>query len=57
VQFELSDSLTGLATFLAIGIKFLENLAVFITSLLRGRLDMERDARDVLATLRGPQLY
>jgi hypothetical protein len=56
-QFEISESVTGSANFPAIGIAFLGNLAVFITSLLRGRLDLEMGARDVLATLRGPQLY
>ena len=56
-QLEISESVMGFANFPAIGIAFLRNLAVFITSLLRGRLDLEMGIGDVLATLRGPQIY
>jgi hypothetical protein len=56
-QLEISESVTGSANFPAIGIAFLGNLAVFITSLLRGRLDLEMVARDVLATWRDPQMH
>lgn len=39
-----------------VGITCLGNLAILITSLLRGRLDLEMAARDFLATRRGPKL-
>lgn len=55
-QLEFSEAVTGSASFPDVGIACLGNLAVFITSLLRGRLDLEIGARDVLATNRGPKL-
>lgn len=33
------------------------NLSVFAVTLIRGRLDLENDAREVMATLRAPKLY
>jgi len=55
-QLEFSEAVTGSASFPDVGIACIGNLAVFITSLLRGRLDLEIGARDVLATNRGPKL-
>ena len=57
-QLEISERVTGSANFPDIGIAFIGNLAVFVTSLLRGRLDLEMEmgARDILATMRGPDL-
>jgi hypothetical protein len=56
-QFEVSETVTGSASFPDVGITSLGNLAVFITSLLRGRLDLEMGARDLMATITGPKLY
>ena len=54
---EGSETVTGsVASFPDVGITCIGNLGIFITSLLRGRLDLELAARDVLATFRGPKL-
>lgn len=53
---QLSESVTGSASFPDLGITCIGNAAVFITSLLRGRLDLEMGARDALATITGPKL-
>ena len=54
---EGSETVTGsVATFPDVGITCIGNLGIFITSLLRGRLDLEVAARDVLATVRVAQL-
>lgn len=55
-QMELSQAVTGSVEFHGINLACMGNLAVFVTSLLRGRLDLEMGARDVLATMRGPKL-
>lgn len=55
-QLELSETVTSSANFPELGITCLANLAVFFTSLYRGRLDLEMGARDVLATITGPKL-
>lgn len=55
-QGEISESVTGSASFPDLGITCIGNAAVFITSLLRGRLDLDMGARDVLATITGPKL-
>nr|ABK24775.1 unknown [Picea sitchensis] len=52
----LGETVTGSLSLPGIGIACIGNLAVFVTSLLRGRLDLEMGARDVLATMRGPKL-
>jgi len=53
---EISGTVSGsVANFPDVGITCLGNLAIFVTSLLRGRLDLEVAARDVLATARGPK--
>lgn len=57
-QFEIDQNVTGSASISSdIEISFVGNLAIFVTSLLRGRLDLEMGARDLLATLRSPELY
>jgi hypothetical protein len=56
-QLELSEAVTGFVNFPEVGISCIGNLAVFITSVSKGRLDLEMGARDVLATLRGSKLY
>lgn len=53
---EMGEEVTGSANVPGIGLACLGNLAVFVTSLLRGRLDLELGGRDVLATMRGPKL-
>lgn len=55
-QLEFSEAVTGSVIFPDGAIACLGNLAVFLTSLLRGRLDLENGVRDVLATNRGPKL-
>lgn len=55
-QMRLGETVTGSLSLPGIGIACIGNLAVFVTSLLRGRLDLEMGARDVLATMRGPKL-
>ena len=49
-QLEVDEIVTGSASFPVLGITCLGNLVVFITSLIRGRLDIEMAARDVVAT-------
>lgn len=55
-QFEFSGVVSGSVNFPGQEIVSLGNLAVFVTSILRERLDLEMAARDVLATNRGPKL-
>jgi len=55
-QFELSDAVTSSVSFLDAGIVSLGHIAVFTTAILRGRLDLEMAARDVIATIRGDRL-
>lgn len=55
-QLELSETVTSFVSFPDLGITCLGNLAVFFTSMYRGRLDLEMGARDVLATITGPKL-
>eukprot|EP00253_Pinus_taeda_P002970 PITA_02970 len=55
-QLELSDTVTGSVNLTDVGIACLGNLALFITSLLRGRLYLEMGTRDLMATLTGPKL-
>lgn len=52
----IGEEVTGSSNVPGIGLACLGNLAVFVTSLLRGRLDLELGGRDVLATMRGPKL-
>lgn len=56
-QLELSESITGFVNFPEVGISSIGNLAVLITSISKGRLDLEMGVRDVLATVRGPKLH
>lgn len=53
-QLEFSEAITGSVNITDIGITCLSNAAVFVTSLLRGRLYLEIGTRDVLATTTGP---
>lgn len=53
-QLEISSAITGSASFPHVGITCLGNLAIFITSFIRKRLDLEMGARDFLATFTGP---
>lgn len=53
-QLDISSAITGSASFPHVGITCLGNLAVFITSFIRKRLDLEMAARDFLATITGP---
>jgi len=39
-----------------VGLAWVGNLEIFVTSLLRARLDLEISARNVLATNRGPEM-
>jgi len=55
-QLDISEGITGSVNFPALGITCLGNLAVFVTSLIRGRLDLEIGARDVLDILKSPKL-
>ena len=55
-QLELSETVTGFVSFPDIGITCLGDLAIFFTSLYRGRLHLEMGARDVLATITGPKM-
>lgn len=55
-QFEFSEAVTGSANITDLGITCLANGAVFFASLLRGRLYLEMGARDVMATIRDPEL-
>lgn len=53
-QLDISGAITGSASFPHVGITCLGNLAIFITSFLRKRLDLEMGARDFLVTITGP---
>jgi hypothetical protein len=56
-QMQLGEEVTGSVNNLpSVGIACIGNLAMFVTSLLRGRFDLEMGARDVLATMRGHKL-
>jgi len=58
-QFEVGEAEVVKATSSNIpdvGIAWVGNIAIFVTSLLRGRFDLEIGARDVLPTNRGPEL-
>eukprot|EP01018_Ginkgo_biloba_P005379 Gb_27442 [translate_table: standard] len=55
-QLELSEAVSSSVSFMDAGIVSLGHIAVFATTVLRGRLDLEMGARDVLATIRGPKL-
>lgn len=55
-QLELGEAVTASVSFPDVGMSCIGNLATFVTTALRGRLDLEMGARDVLATLRGPKL-
>lgn len=55
-QLELANAVTGSVSFPAVGLTCIGNLAVFLTSLLRRRLDLEMGVRDLLATITGPEL-
>lgn len=50
-QLDISGAITGTVSFPHVGIICIGNLAVFITSVLRRRLDLEMGARDLLATI------
>lgn len=56
-QLESGEAVRGSANFPDLGFAIAGNFGVFITSFLRGKLDLELGARDILATLRGPKLY
>lgn len=56
-QLEISSAITGSASFPRVGLTSLANLAVFITSFVRKRLDLEMGARDFLATMAGPSKF
>lgn len=56
-QFEWSEGVSGSVSIPDVAFTCIGNLAVFMTAFMRGRLDMENGARDVLATTRGPKLY
>lgn len=55
-QLELSDTVTRSVNLSDVGLACLGNLALFITSLLRGRLYLEMGTRDLMATLTGPKI-
>lgn len=55
-QFDISEGVTGSVNFPTLGITCVANLAVFVTSLIRGRLDLEIGARDALHILAGRKL-
>lgn len=55
-QLELANAVTGSVNFPAVGLTCIGNLAVFFTSLLRRRLDLEMGVRDLMATITGPEL-
>ena len=55
-QLELSEAVTGFVNFPKVGISCVGNLVVLITSISKGRLDLEMGVRDVLASTRGPIL-
>ena len=55
-QFDISEGVTGSVDFPALGITCVANLAVFVTSLIRGRLDLEIGARDVLDIVVSPKM-
>ena len=40
-----------------VGISCVANLVIFVTSLIRGRLDLEIGARDALDILASPKLH
>ena len=56
-QLELSEAVAGFVNFPEVGISCVGNLAVLITSISKGRLDLELGVRDVLASIRGPKLH
>ena len=55
-RMEISEPVIGSANFPTVRIGCIGNFAVFVTSLLWGRLDLEMGVKDVLATIRGPKL-
>ena len=55
-QLEISEALTGSVDLPVLGIACIGNIAVFITCLIRGRLDIENGAKEVLTTLTSPKL-
>ena len=52
----LAQLVTGSTNFCTIGIACIDNFAVFVTSLLRGRLNLEMGAMDALAMIRSPKI-
>ena len=52
-----SEAVAGFVNFPEVGISCVGNLAVLITSISKGRLDLELGVRDVLASIRGPKLH
>ena len=55
-QLDLSEGVTRSINFHTLVITCVGNLAVFVTSLIRGRLDLEMGARDVLDILESRKL-
>ena len=55
-QSDISEGVSGMLNFPTLGVTCLGNLSVFITSLIRGRLDTEIGARDALDILASPKL-
>lgn len=55
-QLEISEALTGSVDLPVLGIVCIGNISVFITCFIRGRLDIENGAKEVLTTLTGPKL-
>lgn len=56
-QFEISEGVTGsLNNFPTLGITCVGNLALFVTSIIRGRLDLEMGTRDIIDILSTPKL-
>ena len=56
-QLELSEAIAGFVNFPKVGISCVSNLAVLITSISKGRIDLELGVRDVLESVRGPKLH
>ena len=56
-QLELSEAVTGFVNFPEVGISCIGNLAVLITSISKGRIDLELGVMDVLESIRGPKLH
>ena len=56
-QLELSEDVAGFVNFPEVGISCVDNLAVLITSISKGRIDLELGVRDVLESVRGPKMH